>query len=779
MASKKLWLVVLLASTLILSSSAFLHIGEPANASPTQYGARSDYQLFYYADESVMYAALKAGAIDVMMWELSRSQYEDAITDPNLQLMPVARLDIRAWSLNNNYTIDEYPGVRNPLNDVNFRTALFHLTDRTYYTEVICGGYATALEVPVAAPSSGWWNMSTVEWAKTNLRFDLDLARAALAAGGFVDTDTPPDGIINYPVGWPGRETGPNLDPIVMGRRTDDALRRGAIDHLIEKMTAVGIPTLIINFDSAAAANERVMQRRNYHVYAAGWSLGRFPTYLYSWFHSSRWFPGGSNYHTGVNATGQPNFPDVDAVVDKVWYPPDIPSAMVAAKDAQDLIIRTHRIFIPLWCSKSYYAYRNLLGMTNQQGAGPEYTNQYIPLSAYRADDPTKPIRVGIKNAPVALNHITSRWVWDVSTFRFMDSFMDLAPYNIMVEVPWGAQDWEIGSWVDPDDGKTKTKLTYWIRKGQEWIEPITGNILKERDATDHPFSVWYHDACTEGWIYTGFRDVKYLVVTGRWKLDVYFDVSSYWAYLWPWGRDMYPPAWKQSPLSTLETKVFVEPDNMTTPGELTTPTRGVGTPLEVVEISAKFPNGTTRALTPDTTPYLTTHTGDYVLKGSTAAGPKIRIFSDLPDGTELTVKYWARGDFSGYYPGGLAWNQILIGSGPHYLTDLNPILGGWATFKANRNHFLETPPLGEVDFWWYWIEGPKPRSGYYMIDILDVVKCTAAYDTWGNGAPGGRPPHPDWTPGADLAKPECLIDIFDVVTITGKYETIFGVPPP
>ncbi|MCS7125045.1 MAG: ABC transporter substrate-binding protein [Candidatus Bathyarchaeota archaeon] len=777
MKSKISWLALLLASIMVLCLASAFICEEPAYAQTVQYGPRSDYQLFYYADESLLYSALVAGEIDSMMWELSRAQYEDAIKRPELILVPVARLDMRAWSLNNNYTIGEYPGVRNPLHDLNFRTALFHLTDVYYYTEVVCGGFATALHVPVAGPSSGWWNMSVVNWAKANLDFSLSKARAALAAGGFVDRDG--NGIINYPIGWDGAADGRDLDPIVVCRRVDDALRKGAMDHLIAQMQAVGIPIKIYDFASAAAANQRVMIDRNYHIYAAGWSVGRYPTYLYGWFHSSRWFPGGSNYHTGVDKFGNPNYPDVDAEVDKVWYPPDIPSAMVAAKNAQYLVVQKYRIFIALWSSQSYYAYRNLLGMTMEQGAGPEYTNPYIPINAKRVDDPTKPIRVGIKNPPVALNHITSRWVWDVSTFRFMDSFMDLAPYNIMVEVPWSAQDWHIATWVDPEDGKTKSKVTYWIRPGQEWIEPVTGNVLKERDATDHPFSCWYHDACPAGWIYTGFRDIKYIIVEGRWKIDIYFDVYSYWAFLWPFGRDMYPPAWKRSPLATLETKLFVEGVNMTTPGELATPTRTIGTPVEVVEIKALFPNGTEKTLVPDTTPYLTTHTGHYVLRGSTARGPKIMIFTDLPDGTKLTAKYWARGDYEGFTPGGLPWREILIGSGPHYLVDLNPTLGGWATFKANRKHWMETPPDGEVDFWYYFIEGPKPRDGYYMVDIFDVVKICAAYDATGNGAPGGRPPSANWDSGADLAEPAGLIDIFDVVSATVNYEKIFGSPPP
>ncbi len=85
---------------------------------------------------------------------------------------------------------------------------------------------------------------------------------------------------------------------------------------------------------------------------------------------------------------------------------------------------------------------------------------------------------------------------------------------------------------------------------------------------------------------------------------------------------------------------------------------------------------------------------------------------------------------------------------------------------KANRYFFLEVPPLGEIDFVWKWVEGPKPREGYYKIDIYDMVLACGAYGSSGNGIPS-----PNWFPGADLAPEECKIDIFDIVAICSGYE--------
>jgi hypothetical protein len=756
---------------LLLSITLILFCLPRETTAATQYGPRADYSLFFYADENIMYTALKAGTIDVMMWELTTVQVADAITDPNLLLMPVPRYDLRAWSLHTNYTTTRIPGwgnIRNPMNQEEFREAVSHCADRAFYTQVICGGFAEPLPVPVNINSRSWWNETTATYVTNELNFDLDKARADLAAGGWIDTDL--DGILNFPAGWDGA-SGQNMLPIRMVKRMDDTKRRDAMVHLITKMASIGINMEIYNVASAAEATPVVMVGKDYHVYASYWTLTRFPTGMYGWFHSSRYLPDAmsTNYHTGYKKDGTPMFPELDAILTQFFYLADLIAAKTACQDAQDYVMR-HKIFIPLWCSKSFYAYKNLLATVNMQGCGPEYTNVYLPLKAYRADNPNAPIRVGIKNPPVSLNVITASFPYEASVFsRFMDNFLEMTPGNVVVDVPWAAQDWDISSWVDPDYGTSKTLVKYYLRHGQTWIEPVTGNVLRERNATDHPWTCWYYDATTAAIPYTGYRDIKYLVMPNDYEIDVYFDVESYWNWLNPWGRDMYPEAWRKEPISHLRTDHWVEGVNMTTAPPApcllnAVGNRAEGTPIEIVSIDV---DGT--PLVKDTTPYLATHTGDYVIAGSTAGGPKIKIFKDCTPGQVLTVTYWARGDYTGNTPGGLPWQQVLIGSGAHYISELNNVVGGWCTFKANRNHWLETPLLAELDFAYYFIEGPKPRSGYYEVDILDYLKVLAAQDSTGNGAPGGRYPSANWDPDADVALAAGYVDLWDATTVMGQ----------
>ena len=133
--------------------------------------------------------------------------------------------------------------------------------------------------------------------------------------------------------------------------------------------------------------------------------------------------------------------------------------------------------------------------------------------------------------------------------------------------------------------------------------------------------------------------------------------------------------------------------------------------------------------------------------------------------GEELTVDYYRYGDASGFIPGDLSWWEVESGSGTYYMTGFSPGVGGFFTAKRNPHYYLETPPLGEIDFVW-------EEDGYYEITIFDVVKAAGAYGSQGTGVPDDN-----WLPGADLAPPGGSIDIFDIVTIAGKYGTTWGHP--
>jgi len=798
---------IVLASFLFYGTS--INFGSlSASATPATYGPRSNLEMFYYADDTALWAALKTGTIEMTNWEVTPTQHVDAISDPKILLNTVSRLDFRAWSLNNNLTIAKYPGVTSPMSYVTFRKAIWRLTDTAYYAQVVCGGFAVPLHVPIAAPSYPWYNETVVSYVKTHLSFSIEGAAALLDTAGFTQGATPnpyynpsvpgsAQFIRRYPQDHP-QKPGQDLDGIRFFARTDDVLRFGASTHLRDRMLESGIPVDWSPSDFPPCYSI-VMSARNYHIYSAGWSVGRFPTYLYSLFHSSRWFPGGANYHTGelkdyCPPPTPPHYPDIDAAVYEVSYPESYEAARAAAKKAQYYLVEKHAVLIPLWSSKAFYPYRNLLGISNMDSIGPE--NDYTFLNAYRVDSVSAPIRFGLKSPPLEVNQIYSRWVWDVSTMSpVMAGFMSTPAYDILTDQAWLMQDRELTTWVDPDDGKTKSKVIFWFRDDIEWIKPVTGEVLANFNTqwlegagigrSGYEFNCWYFDSEPAGWIFTSYRDIKLIrTYPSERKAEVYFDALSYWTQYSGYGRILYSsedlafPGWKQSPLATVKTTVFVEGTNATTPGYLALPVRTLGTPVEIIEIKE---DGV--ALTPKT---------DYEIVGSVANGPRIRIYKDIANGKVITAKYWARGDPAGYHPGGLGWEKTLVGCGYYYMTAHTPGAGGSSYYKKNTNFFLQTPPMGEIDYRWYWIESPiKPRDGYFQVDVYDAVLAGGAFESQGYVTPSAN-----WRPGADLATSPTLptppfpspkppinsagaIDGYDLGVVGSIFGTTFGSPLP
>lgn len=808
-------IVLTIALTILLG----LVFPQRVSAQTSSYGPRSpELKLFYFADESSLYTALKAGAIDLSLWECTQAQYQDAKSDPNIVLSPAFRLDMRAFSLNNNETIAAYPGVRIATSYIAFRKALWCLCDVAYYTEVICGGFAAPLYVPVSAPSRAWVNITVENWAKINYAFSVQKAAELLDAEGFVQgTDLnpyyKPDLLGSaqywrvYPAGH--SKAGQKIDPVIFSARVDDSLRYSASVHLRDRMLESGIPVNFIS-ENGNAASIRVMAARNYMIYSAGWTTGRFATYLYSFFHTNRWIAGGSNYHISTTSPGYITTPgdadNLDEAVDRIQYPPNLDDALEAAKNAQRVLVQKYASFIPLWGGKAFYAYRNLLGVTNMESIGPE--NIYTFLNAWRADGGAA-IRMGHKLPPTQVNQIYASWVWDVTTMgQTQDGYISLEPYNILNDQPFLAQDWTTapggsssvpGTWVDSDDGKIKSVMRYWFRDDAEWIKPVTGEVLASFVSHwlggGYEFDSWYFDSEPAGWIYTGYRDIKHIECNSVGKyVDVYFDVASYWSQYWPWGRHIYSnqsvqdtpnfPGWKQAPLSSRETRTFAGPIPAGTFLHTLTPLEGAaykipkrmrGTPVEIIEVKLGDV-----LLAKATTPHLFNPAtglgagGDYSIVGSTANGPGIRVFKAVPSDGVLTVKYWARGDAAGYHPGNLGWDKTLAGTGMFYMTDFLAGVGGWATYKANRQYFMATPNKGEIDWYWNWIGATQPRDGSYQANIYD-----ATYANWGLGGSGKAVPTANWIEATDLASPIGETDIYDVAVLASHYGKNFGSPPP
>ncbi len=519
-----------------------------------------------------------------------------------------------------------------------------------------------------------------------------------------------------------------------------------------------------------------VMTDMNYHVYTGGWGLGRYPTYLYSLYHSKYCYPDGPNYITGFDENGNPNYPDVDAAVEGLYFGKNIDDAMDSCKTFCFLHAQ-YCINVPLWSVYGYMTYKkNLVGICNMDGYGLE--NEYTFLNAYKVDDPStpedesqEPIRFATVNAPKQLNILYSKWYYDYSVLdRIYEGLRSVQPFALGIDQPWIAQDWEESVWTDPQDGKNKTKATWWLRKDVRWKAPETCEFVTNFTAHDMEFTIWYNYAFDDSWQFSGFEDVHHTKIVNDHCIEIYSQAEA-WTML---GSPTYPilgPKEILMPLLCEEKCVTYDVDQNYTECE-----KFMITDDQIVQVI----NCTKDIGTPDERELIECDDFQICADYATYCHNLYHTKINLTEGQTITLCYWTpKLAAGGNYLAGLDWTQTMYSIGPYCPTQIVKGVGGWAKLKCNDCFFLETPPLGEIDWRWIWEPGPKPRSGYYKIDIYDVVKATAAYCHRGDSCPEPGVVDPKWNPSADLdATDLCHVGIYDVVTITGKYGRRFGSPP-
>jgi len=733
-----------------------IHTVFPVNAIG---GPRSDVDVLFYGNQASAYAALKIGEVDFIQGSLNYEQRLNAEDDPNLCVAAYSENGMYEFDLNNNYTIADYPGVKNPLHMKEFRRALSCMVDKDYIVNNILGGSAGALNVPISLNCISWWPDCALP---ENYPWQYNMTKAAeqLALAGFVDTDA--DNIVNYPADWPGRPGQPNMDPLIFYVRTNDE-RLEVGRYFYNQLNTFGISCNKIEGFPPGPYNP--VAELNYHIYTGGWVFGRYPTFLYYGYSGDHFWPGGSNYVTGMNESNLPNYPDYDKLAHEIVYTDSIESARTAAEAAAELGWCEYVFNIPLWSWKSFVAWRKTMTCVINQAYGLD--NAYQFLNAYNTLG--GPIKMGTVCAPKALNPLYSTWYYDYAVLdRVFEGLIMVNPYDLGTDQPGAAQDWEVSTWTDPNPGpdepSEKIKGTYYLREDCGVVAP-NGTFMCNLNAHDLEFSCWYTYCFDDCWNWADYQDIHHTTVVDDYTIEYYFDDSRFWIYTAP----QYPILAKTELVNKLcnVSSVSFASDgaNCTAGTQFKLPTTdqivqvmGTGGLVEGVDFSVF---------------------GGY----EDYEHNWIWILRNLPAGT-YTINYYTPSlDPHGYYLAGLDWTQTWYSFGPFYPTEIVPSVGGHASFNKNPYYWMPTPPLGETDWRWIWetpggIPGPENAgrdSGHFKIEIYDVVKATASYCHSGSG-----PYDSKYFPGGDLDASDLgHVGIYDVVSITGKYGMEWGVPPP
>jgi hypothetical protein len=387
---------------------------------------------------------------------------------------------------------------------------------------------------------------------------------------------------------------------------------------------------------------------------------------------------------------------------------------------------------------------RDLHGLTTINGTGP--MNPYTFIRAYKID--VTRVLIGlVAPSDMSIIHPTPT---SQPSLALMNLYGGLAhpPYDPNRTQAGWVQDWEVTTWT-ASDNTTNTLVKRWFRSDSYFAKPETGTKGPQAKASDYFFSCWYTHAHPTSELHPTVQALHHIDIVNDQHVEIYFDEEN------PQFEDQAAPpllpvdTWLQPPLATRAVETFVEGINLTTP-------TAVGLASQPVWFESVRADGTP----------LTIFADYNIIKG------ELHLLAELAPSAVVEVDYWAVGDASGSTAGGLPWQTVFEGAGMFYATAFTPGVGGNLTLERNPYYWMERPLLGELDFVWRWEEGPKPRRGYYKIDIFDVVMAVNAYGSQGTGVPSEN-----WLPGADNAPEGGKVDIFDLVSQTGPYGYEWGRP--
>jgi ABC-type transport system substrate-binding protein len=734
----------------VFADTSFVSAGE---------GPREDDVIIkFYENAEVAYEALYQGEADMILQQLTKNHAMSAREDVNIALGGVSTYDMFQLDLNNNYTILSNRGVRSMLNYTEMRRAIAWLTDKDYIVDEFCGGFAERIDQMVPAPLKGWANESY--WFP-NYPYEYDplLAAAELDAGGFLQGTTANPG---YDAGFPGSaeyirtyptghsKAGQDLDPIVFACRNDDTRRLQAGRLVADNMKKHGLP-LAYNEDTKTGLYDQVMGDFDYHVYTGGWaSMGRWPaSYLYGLYHSDNAHAYGPNYVTG-NGT----HPALDWLLKpepwiQIELPPETPER--TRERVKDILgwMTIYCVNVPLFSPRGFWGWRNdLLGVVSMESDGPD--NVFSDLNVYKADG--SPVTYGLTKPPHRLNIVYSTWVQDYQVLNRMNVYggQGTAPYNLAADQNDPPLIYhKFGDWYD--SGYLKSKVIETYRTDGYYCEPVTGNQKQRVNATDYFWNAWYDYQLDHAWFSSSFADLNHINIVNSTTFEICFETRSFWNTYGCQGPLRPTTVWFNQPtLVGNATETFTEGSGSDFEAPGIVPLANEPIWIDYVEVNDV-------PLTPYT---------DYNIyaRGGGPTG-NLEIVTPIVDGSLVEVMYRYPGDPHGYTPGNVTWETIFEGAGMYYATSFTPGEGGSITLKKNPFYFMETPPLGEIDF-------ARKSDGAMKVDIFDLVIAAGAFGSTGTGAP-----ERNWWAGADVAPAGGIVDVLDVVTVVSNWNVDWDMP--
>ena len=218
-----------------------------------------------------------------------------------------------------------------------------------------------------------------------------------------------------------------------------------------------------------------------------GWRVGRFPDFLYSFFHSSMNVPGGYNEAGIENAT-------LDGYLEDIMSKKTLEEVSQACWDAQEILLYDLP-YIPMMARRAFTFFgrgpsdqptpdnygnitRHLSNWIHTEGYGPVTGATYNMMHWATEEDGsyTEPPPNIVEGLIMSLNPAYSMWAyeWDCMD-RLLDGLIDVDPIT-KADIPALCNWWAVEDWHDESLGVPEgcgQKLTFYLRDDICWQDGV------------------------------------------------------------------------------------------------------------------------------------------------------------------------------------------------------------------------------------------------------------------------------------------------------------------
>ncbi len=527
--------------------------------------------------------ALQNGEIDFTDWALDAALRDALNADQNVRVLGYggeAGYYTVNFNHNNNKNLGnpQDPLYPNPMNPnptavISLRQAFSYFIDRV----ALCAGPGGGLYDPIFTPIPSYM----VYWIHPDIKYG-----GALDSLTYNPNTAVPDPITvaanlltadGFKMGGPGGKrywdmngnaaynAGEEFTLLIYARM--DELRKGAADALCAGLDDPAIQVAYTRFNvNGAQAWAACMVAKNYHMYTAGWIyIGPDPDYLWDLYNFDNYYhPGDPPNYGSVGITD----PVLQAASSGVKYAPNVAAALADALAFQVQFAATASE-IPLASTSAPKAYNKwytggnngqLIGDGEDKYRGRDWTNVvnekgqgenswYTTLNAYPVGmdfgDGNMVARMGWKeiDMPQKLNPLysTAYWEWEILG-RVYDSPGGRDPMTKgPMQVPYLADHWEVGTWVDPRDGLTKAAITVTMRPDVVWSDgtPMTVDDVIYT-LIDMPAAL-RAKGCPDVWWQPTLDQIAGFYKLDEYTVQVLMRVNAVWAMNWVVGNIVVP----------------------------------------------------------------------------------------------------------------------------------------------------------------------------------------------------------------------------------------------